>query len=313
VPGSGALVVGESLVDVTRSTTGQETVHPGGSPLNVAVGLARLGQRTTLATQIGDDAYGRLLRAHLAGSGVVVAELGPPGPTGRATAQLDAEGRAAYTFDLRWDPDPMPSPAGFDVVHVGSLGAALDPGADRVATLARDAGSSGARVSLDPNLRPALTPDLTQVRRRTLALAATAAIVKLSDEDAALLFPGRPLESVAADIMTLGDGVELVAITLGRDGALLRNPTAQVRVPADPVHVVDSIGAGDAFMASLLVQLIGRGEPVSTLDERSLAGVGAFACRAAAVTCSRPGADPPWRDELEREGRSPGPSSYTRG
>jgi fructokinase len=97
---SGALVVGESLVDVTRA--GNETfAYPGGSPLNVAVGMARLGVPTTLATQIGRDAYGELIRSHLGASAVALIELGPPGPTGTATAQLAADGSAAYTFDLR--------------------------------------------------------------------------------------------------------------------------------------------------------------------------------------------------------------------
>lgn len=294
-PRSGVLVVGESLVDIT--TAGEKTsVHPGGSPLNVAVALARLGVPTTLATQLGHDAYGDLVRTHLVASAVALLELGPPGPTGTATASLDAQGAAAYEFDLRWDPVSLALPAGFDLLHVGSLGATLAPGAELVGTLARDARRTGIGVSLDPNIRTALTPDLAAVRSWVLDLVAHADVVKLSDQDAAALYPGRSHDDVLDHL--LGSGPGLVALTRGGEGALLATPTARVRVPAQPVTVVDTIGAGDSFMAALLSALRDRGHGAGALDHDELARAGTFACRAAATACSRPGADPPWRAEL---------------
>lgn len=293
---SGALVVGESLVDITHA--GDETsVHPGGSPLNVAVGLARLGVTTTLATQVGQDAYGDLIRTHLAASAVTLVELEPSRPSSVATARLAADGAAAYTFDLCWDPSPMALPSGCDLLHVGSLGATLAPGADTVAVLARDARRAGLTVSVDPNVRTALTSDLVDVRRRVLGLVAIADVVKLSDEDAAAMFAGRSHDGVLDDLFAAG-GVGLVALTRGRKGALLATRAARVAVAAPRVALADTIGAGDSFMAALLTALYDVTGDVTGLGSDDLARIGTFACRVAAITCSRPGADPPWRAEL---------------
>src|SRR5919109_446277 len=108
---TGVLVVGEALVDITYAPGRATTELPGGSPMNVAVGLARLGIPTTLAAQIGDDAAGHSIRRHLTDSGVRLEALGPIGPTATATARLDESGHATYEFDLRWDPAELPDPA----------------------------------------------------------------------------------------------------------------------------------------------------------------------------------------------------------
>ena len=294
--GGSVLVVGESLVDVTRD--GADTsVRPGGSPLNVAVGLSRLGVPTTLLTQLGDDAYGELVRAHLAASGVNVALLGPPGRTGSATVRLDAAGQASYSFDVRWDPPPDPLPDGYDQLHVGSLGATLPPGADVVAALVRQARERGMGISLDPNIRPAMTPELGEVRRRVHELVALADVVKLSEEDAGAVFPRRTADQVLDDLLAAGAPV-LVVLTRGDAGAMLASPTARVSVAAAAAPVVDTIGAGDSFMAALLAGLRPLGRPAPPLDRGELEALGRFACQAAAITCSRAGADPPWRATL---------------
>src|SRR4051812_22064772 len=161
------LVVGEALVDIVVPPDGTRTLAPGGSPLNVAVGLARLGVATELVTEIGDDDLGRLLAEHLAGSDVSLGDgsVIEGRPTNTATARLDEHGAASYSFDLRWELSTRPSPTAFDALHVGSLGATLDPGRDSVVQTAQEAARAGLMVSLDPNVRPALTPDRAAVWR----------------------------------------------------------------------------------------------------------------------------------------------------
>ena len=289
------LVVGEALVDVTSAPGRPETEHPGGSPLNVAVGLGRLGVSVTLATQLGADARGDRIRAHLDDSGVRLATTASAAGTATATARLDAEGHATYEFDLHWDPADLPDPSDYTLVHVGSIGSWMAPGADAVADLVDRAGQAGVPVSFDPNLRPILAPDLDAVGQRVRRLAAAAHIVKLSDEDAAVL--GSHGDSVVGEI--LGHGPALVALTRGSAGSLLASGSIRVDVPAEEVDVADTIGAGDAWMAGLLAGIVTEGWPTRTsFDADDLEWLGELAGATAGITCSRPGADPPWRHEL---------------
>jgi fructokinase len=300
------LVVGEALVDITRTPGRPDAEHPGGSPLNVAVGLARLGVPTTLAAQVGDDAHGERIRRHLADSGVRLEAPGPTGPTATATAMLDAAGHATYDFALRWDPARLPDPSPYTLLHVGSIGAWMLPGAGVVADLVERARGAGVPVSFDPNVRPALAPDLDAVGRRVRRLAALASIVKLSDEDAAILRSAGSDEGAGADAPAettvdelLGLGPALVAMTRGAAGASLGGRSARVEVAAGPVEVADTIGAGDAWMAGLLAGVVTEGwSSRTTFDAEELAWLGELAGATAAITCSRPGADPPWRHEL---------------
>ena len=299
VPTARTLVVGEALVDLTESPTGLVEARPGGSPLNVAVGLARLDVLTTLAAQVGDDdEYGELIRDHVDASDVDLRSLPPHhGDTSLAQARLDADGVASYRFDLAWDPTEMPSASDFDLVHVGSIGATLLPGADAVGRLVDEAYAAGVAVSYDPNVRPAITPDLTDVRRRVDRIVARASFVKLSDEDARTLRPDLE-PSVYADEIA-ASGPRLVVLTRGGAGARLTSGDVCVELAAPPVTVADTIGAGDSFMAALLAGLVVRewlGRP--SYDAAALTWLGTLAARAAAITCSRPGADPPWRREL---------------
>ncbi|MGH3423846.1 MAG: carbohydrate kinase family protein [Nocardioidaceae bacterium] len=294
-----ALVVGESLVDLTRRPDGTESVRAGGSPLNIAVGLSRLEVTTTLASQVGDDEYGELLRGHVDASDVDLRSLPPHhGETATAVAEIDAAGVATYGFELEWDPSELPTPDGFDLVHVGSIGAVLPPGADAIAALAADVHARGIAVSIDPNVRPAITPDLDEVRRRFAAVAGLAQVCKLSDEDARVLYPGASPDSVAEQILALGP-VRLVALTLGDAGSMLASAGAVVRVPAVRTTVVDTIGAGDSYMAALLAGLAHQGWlSRATYTEEELSWLGEAAGAAAALTCSRAGADPPYLREL---------------
>ncbi|HYJ70421.1 MAG TPA: carbohydrate kinase [Nocardioidaceae bacterium] len=290
------LVVGEALVDITHAPGRAATELPGGSPMNVAVGLARLGVSTTLAAQVGDDPPGESIRRHLSDSGVRLEALGPAGPTATATARLDETGHATYEFDLHWHPAELPDPAAYALVHVGSIGSWMPPGAAAVADLVTAARAAGVPVSFDPNVRPALAPDLEAVRQRVSALATAATIVKLSDEDAGTL--DGDAESVVDDLAGLGPS--LVAMTRGSAGSHLHSGATRVDVAAGSVTVADTIGAGDAWMAGLLAGVVSEGWPMrAAYSADELDWLGRLAGTTAAITCSRPGADPPWRHELD--------------
>jgi fructokinase len=301
-------VVGESLVDVVARTGHDElTVHPGGSPANVAVALSRLGQRTALVTQIGADDYGALIRTHLEGNGVEVILAGPAGqPTSRALATLDAQGAASYEFDLSWDVRGLRLAEGSAAVHIGSLGVMLAPGGEQVLRLAESACHGGDVVtSYDPNARPSVTPDRRAVAAVVERAAACAHIVKMSDEDLDFLFPGTTPAQLAARFLGGDRPTRLLVVTRGRDGAVVVTRHSRFSVPAIPVTVVDTVGAGDAFTAALLAGLADSGllSPdalaVRVVREEDLVReVVGRALGAAALTCTRPGADPPTAAEL---------------
>lgn len=291
------LVVGEALVDVVERDGSEPQPHAGGSPFNVAVGLARLDVPTRLAAQVAGDEYGDLLRVRLDESGVVLDTLDPvPARTSSARATLVADGSASYVFDLIWDPTAMPDPADFDAVHVGSLGTSLEPGAALVADLAMMADAVGVPVSFDPNVRLSVEPDDDVWRGIFVSIAPHASIIKMSDEDAAVLFPDEQPQALAQRLAS--DGA-LVAITLGGEGAVVANRQHVVAIAPADLRVVDTIGAGDSFMAAMLAWHATYDWPAADeLDQIELTDLGMYASSAAAITCSRPGADPPWTSEL---------------
>lgn len=298
-PGN-VVVVGEALVDVVVSPDGSTTEAPGGSPLNVAVTLSRLGVPTTLVTALGDDARGDRVAEHLAASGVDLADGARSlAATSTAVARLGADGAATYDFDLHWELPAGPLPAA-PVVHAGSLGLFLPPGAEVVrAELERAAERS--LVTLDPNARPTLVPDAEATRAAFEQACAHAHVVKLSDEDADWLYPGTSVDAVVDRL--LGLGLRLVGVTRGAAGVRLASPAASTDVPAPAARVADTIGAGDSFMGALVQQLVTRDLAADLVDGRALTtveldAIGGFAAAVAAVTVSRPGADPPWLHEL---------------
>jgi len=293
-----ALVVGEALVDVTRRADGSVSEHPGGSPLNVAVAMSRLGVDTTLAGRVGDDRFGALIRAHLSASGVTLVNTGPLGPTASATATLNSDGAASYEFDVSWNPTQLPDPSDFDLLHVGSIGSWMAPGSVVVADLVRDAAGSGRAVAFDPNIRLSLSPGRAALRQKVLDLARHSSFLKLSDEDADVL--GEEGADPEGVLLELADhGPALLALTRGGQPTVLRSNEHRVEVVTRRVTVVDTIGAGDSWMGALLAALLERdwaGRTTFEPDELRL--LGKFAATAAAVTCSRAGADPPWRGEI---------------
>jgi fructokinase len=290
------VVAGEALVDIVVPQGGGTDHAPGGSPLNVAVGLSRLGVETLLITRLGDDEHGRLVRSHVEASGVTLsgASVDPGVRTSTATAHLDEHGAATYDFDLTWDLPPHPLPDVATALHVGSIGAALRPGREAVVRLVEEAASRDLLVSYDPNMRPVFTPDREQAWADVREVAAASRLVKMSDEDLHFLLPGSTAEDAAR--ILLGGRTEVVVLTHGGSGAVAFSGQGAVEVPSQRTEVVDTVGAGDSFMAALLAVVAEQG--LATAAEPLRRQVEA-AHQAAAVTVSRRGADPPRRDELQ--------------
>ncbi|MBU4186676.1 MAG: carbohydrate kinase [Propionicimonas sp.] len=298
-------VVGEALIDIVLSPSGEAVEHVGGSPANVAIGLSRLDHRTRLATHIGTDERGARIASALAAEGVqltIGSQAAERTPT--ATARLDAAGVANYEFDLTWNPTPdslRPHPGSH--LHTGSIAATLAPGAAAVAAAVAKA-RHRSTVSYDPNVRPSLMGSPERARPVIETMIALADVVKASAEDTEWLYPGKPLPQVLADWAMLGPAV--VAVTRGgADTLLLVGGELFERRPL-PSKVVDTIGAGDSFMAGLISGLLDGGflggqEARERLrfvhfDRIAAAVDRALAC--AAITVSRAGANPPTRADL---------------
>ncbi|WP_426226654.1 carbohydrate kinase family protein [Pseudarthrobacter sp. DSP2-3-2b1] len=306
-------VIGESLVDIisdSRQTgparTGTVKSHPGGSPLNVAVGAARLGLETSLVTHFADDRFGRMIEEHLQANGVAVI-AGGSAPTSTATATLGPDGAATYDFGISWDFNGASLPAlsaveGSTHVHTGSIASMLAPG-DKATLALVNAAREFATVSYDPNCRPAISPDLAAARTKVELFVAASDIVKASDEDLSWLYPDRtPVQTLAA---WLELGPALVALTRGASGPVVLTRRGRVEMPAEDITLMDTVGAGDSFMAALIsglaqLQALGRGgrKRLEVLDREELHALVAYANHAAAITCSRPGANPPHSAEL---------------
>lgn len=294
------VVIGEALIDIVESG-GTRSDAVGGGPLNVAVGLSRLDQPAALITQIGNDDYAKLIAAHLAASDVeLVASPTSTGRTNTAVAHIDAQGVASYSFDVEWTLPHQELPA-CDAMYVGSLGTTLEPGRNTVVDLVEQAWQRDVFVAFDPNLRAQFLTDAAQTWSDLESLAERCNLVKLSSEDISLVHPGADPGDIARTL--LGSSTELVVVTDGEHGSWAYTANASAHVPTPQVDVVDTVGAGDSFMAALLAELADRGALNTSgggipTDEASLTELISGAATAAAITCSRRGADPPHRNEL---------------
>ena len=292
------LVVGESLVDIVQRPDGTSVEYAGGSAANVAVALARLGRPVALVTAYADDERGAVLARHLNQSAVAIA--GDPHAlerTATALATLAADGSASYTFDIEWRLNPVDdvSPV---AVHTCSIGAVLTPGAADVRRLLERLRPT-ATISYDVNARPAVTGTGADVVRAVEEVVALADLVKASDEDLDALYPGATVEESVRRLLDLGPVA--VVVTRGRDGATWFHAGGRVDAPSTDVEVADTIGAGDTFGAAMLDalgELDALGGRLAALDPSDIESVLRRAARAAAVTVSRPGADPPYRHEV---------------
>ena len=301
------VVVGEALVDLVGQRGGRTlAAHPGGSPANVALGLARLGVPVTLKTRLGRDAFGEMISAHLEASGVRV-DGGAEGgvSTSLAIATL-AAGIASYDFRIEWDVGALaPLPIEARCLHTGSLATVLRPGKASVVDLVEREHERGrVTVSYDPNVRPALLGDAARARPEIERLVALSDVVKVSDEDLRWLYPDRRDEEVAQ--AWLASGPALVVVTRGCAGVYAVSAGLELHRGAVPIDLVDTVGAGDSFTSGLLdglhrADLVGgaRRDALAAIDEATLGSVVDAAALIAAITCSRPGADPPTRAEVD--------------
>jgi fructokinase len=301
-------VIGEALIDLVETGDDEPRLaRPGGSPYNVAIGLARLGHTTCFVGRISNDPLGAVLRNHALRSGVDLSlSVDTPEPSTVALVELDAAGVAQYRFgidgtaDFRWtDAELARIPTDIPAVHFGSLASWLPPGDAAICRRVAALSAAGAAVTYDPNVRPHLQPDAAAAREQIERTIPLVHLVKTSEEDVAWVRPGESVETVAAAWLALGPAA--VVVTLGGDGATAFTTAGATTRPPVPVDVVDTVGAGDAFMSGLLDALALRGllSPSGiaaarydeVLDDAGLV---------AAITCSRAGANPPRRGELGR-------------
>lgn len=305
-------VIGEGLVDVVQRSSGIEA-HVGGSPLNVAVGLARLDHPVQFIGRYGRDAYGESVAAHLKASSVMLPQAPDGLPTSVATALVDDDGAATYTFDLAWE---LPGLAerlpfmlqGTTLLHTGSIATMLAPGAADVLAAVEHSHPS-ATISFDPNCRPSIITDADYARHQAEKFVTLSDIVKASDEDLAWLYPGVDVLDSARRWLSLGGagGPAMVVVTRGATGPWGITAAGEAEFAAPRVEVADTVGAGDSFMAALLSGVVDRGlagaqnrAELRALPAEDLTALLAHAARAAAVTVSRAGANPPTRAELNR-------------
>jgi fructokinase len=288
------VVCGEALVDVVGGVA-----YPGGSAANVAVALGRLGVDVALLTRISTDHYGQLLEEHLTAAGVQLSSgVRTAEPTTVARVELGPAGDAVYTFEIEgttngaWPELVTVLPADA-ILHVcGSFALARPAMGDPIEAMVRSERQHRI-VTFDPNPRPTLAADPEDVRTRLYRWLALADVVKLSADDLAWVAPGESIVDTARLFQERGP--ELVVVTRGAGGAYALGPDGPVELPAEPVALVDTVGAGDAFMAGLLTCL--RSVPPQSLTTADLTAALRFAQRVAALTCARVGADPPWRGD----------------
>ncbi|MCX2183057.1 carbohydrate kinase [Streptomyces sp. SKN60] len=292
------VVAGESLIDLVPDGAPGPLApllpRPGGGPYNTAVALGRLGADVAFCSRMSTDAFGEALLERLGAAGVAtgLVQRGPE-PTTLAVAAVGSDGSARYGFYVEGTADrlfalPERLPAGVRAVAFGTCSMALEPGASAYEALLRRSAREGVLTLLDPNIRPVLIPDADAYRKRFAGWLPDVRLLKLSEEDAAWL-GGSPADWRSA-------GPAAVVLTRGGDGLTVFTRGYEVSVPGVRVPVVDTIGAGDTVNAALLHGLAGRApEALGRTDWHELL---TFAARAAAITCTRAGAEPPYAHEL---------------
>lgn len=300
---SRVVVGGEALVDLVPTPDGTLAPRLGGGPFNVAVTLGRLGVPTTFLSRVSTDAFGDQLldRLHASGVDASLVQRGPQ-PTTLAVVGLAPDGSARYGFYTegtadRLVADPGPLPDDVAAVCLGTLSMLLEPGASVYEAVLHREAAAGRLTLLDPNVRAELVGDPDGYRSRFRSWLPSVGLLKLSVADA---------DWLGGDATDWSDwlaaGAAAVVLTSGGDGLEVHTATRHVRVPAPATPVADTIGAGDTVQGALLAWLHSRDalsrEAVAALDDSAWATALAFAARAASVTVSRPGADPPWRAQL---------------
>jgi len=308
------VVCGEALMDVfmagDTSTGVALDARVGGSPFNVAVGLARLGQPVSFFGAVSRGSLGERLVRALRDEGVATASIARvDAPTTLGFVDLDARGVPTYTFYGEGGADRQ---LGLDALrlltatpralHVGSFATVVEPVASTLRALV-DRVRSGTLISYDPNVRLHIEPDLRRWREGLQWMLPRTQLLKISEEDLGLLRPGVGAETFARE--ALAHGVGLVVVTEGEHGARAATRSLSVKVPAAVARFVDTVGAGDAFQAALLTWLAEHdtltAEAIAALGEDRCVDALRFAAAAAALACSRRGADLPRREELRAQ------------
>jgi fructokinase len=300
------VVAGEALIDLIVGADGALSAIPGGGPYNTARTIARLGQPVTFLGRISTDRFGRDLRANLARDRVAAdGVIETDDPTTLAAVELDEHGVARYRFyvegtsaaGLSEADTARVMAASAAALHVGTLGLVLEPIGTTIERLVESSDSSRL-VMLDPNCRPSATTDPVAFRARIDRLASRADVVKVSDDDLRFIAPGRSPDATIDRLLTLGACV--VLRTNGSDNVEIRMRSGRGTVPVATIAVVDTVGAGDAFgggfLAAWAAARRGRDE-LASMD--LVCDAVRVAVRVAALTCARPGADPPTLAELE--------------
>jgi len=305
------LSCGDALIDflTVKSADGRDALLPavGGSCLNVAIGLARLGAPAGFVGGLSTDLFGRMIAEHAEASGVDLRYcLRSSRPTTLAFVRTVA-GEASYAFydegsaARHWIYRPGSLPfADIDAIHIGSTTLVARESAAETLRLVEDAGAS-TTIAFDPNCRPNLIGDKADYVRRMAEFIARADILRLSEDDFAFLYGDSDPAAKAAAL--LGAGTRLFVLSRGALGAQAWHAHAGVvEVTAPPAAIVDTVGAGDSFQAGLLFALrkIGRirRSALARLSAAELSRAMGFAAACAAITCGRPGADPPRRSEI---------------
>jgi fructokinase len=296
-------VCGEVLIDLIPDGSGERVPHVGGGPANTAKALARLGHEVHFIDGISSDKYGQMSRQELLDDEVKLdLALNSDKPTCLAIVSLNVNGGASYEFEIdgtatfdfsaTWLPDPSkykPS-----VLHIGTLVTVIQPGADVLYDWAMQV-AEFAPIVFDPNVRSVVMNDRDKYLAAVERWVAISSVVKVSDDDMAWLYPGQQYADVAK--RWISDGAALVVVTRGADGLEGFTADGVVEVPGVKVEVADTVGAGDTVGAIVVEAMIEKG--ILNLTGDTLKAVLNRAAVAAGITCSRKGAQPPYKHELK--------------
>ena len=296
-------VCGEVLIDLIPGADGVRVAHVGGGPANTAKALARLGHDVHFIDGISTDEYGQMSRKELLDDEVKLdLALKSDKPTCTAEVSLAADGSASYvftidgtaTFDFNesWLPDPSRYKP--QVLHIGTLVTIIEPASSVLYDWAVKV-NEFAPIVFDPNIRPSVVHDRVRYAAAVEKWAAISSVIKLSDDDVKWLYPDESFESVAKRWVAQGSSV--VVITRGSDGLIGFSSAGSVEVPGVKIEVADTVGAGDTVGAILVEAMVEKG--LENLTGEVLKATLHRAAVAAGITCSRKGAQPPYKHELK--------------
>ena len=296
-------VCGEVLIDLIPGADGVRVPHVGGGPANTAKALARLGHDVQFIDGISSDQYGVMSRKELLDDEVKLdLALKSDKPTclaivslaenGGASYEFEIDGTATFDFSLDWLPDPSRYKP--NVLHIGTLVTVIQPGADVLYDWAIRV-AEFAPIVFDPNIRPAVMGDRDKYQMAVEKWAAISSVSKVSDDDMAWLYPDEKYQDVAQ--RWINDGAALVVITRGADGLLGITADGSVEVLGVKIEVADTVGAGDTVGAIIVEAMIEKG--ILNLTDEVLKATLHRAAVAAGITCSRKGAQPPYKHELK--------------